>query len=628
MNYSVLYPHQQDPHDGSDVYAQPRPHVGSYEHFKADESFLRSSPTQQPRRSTSRPRPLPQQDGQSWGKPAVKKRIQPTHLLAAIASLISLALSIIAIENEDLSWFLGQDANQLIVIGFLLSIMNICLSMVLPMSLLLLEARFGQSKIQNYDGILRNQILGSRLSFQWRLLLSFIVALPIGLSILYKRFIGGQSAKLVTADMFGFNDSYYGMFAPPGVQHIGQQTGVSIFFNATLPFAVSIPLSSVPIGEEPSLPMEPQPFGYNILLLSDESAAVLDMPHNDYVSSIQSMLAPGELWNMTAPVLGTIAAFDHTKDENLKAWNKTFMDRCLASEEGKTTYSHQTLMNDWAIYLIDDEVNQTFQYIGVAPDFGINKPSPCSNFSHYAQLYSLTRQQCKGTWSISRGNIQLSGGSCNNSTPLSLNHQVIIAVNHLALPFWYMQSLMELLGPLATIANQSIWARPYYATVTSVMLWSRITALNGAAKDGKAGDEMTSVIFNDQKLTYEAVGLIYPVPNELIYYIRPTLLKSRFLYFILALQPILLLIALGFIFAFRSVPIGKGFGLIAILAGINHRTLSSLRGAAFSGELTEDLKLIARPLHDDSKARVEYSIVSNTENWSEMEKVMRGVTYH
>ncbi|KAI0192030.1 hypothetical protein EV127DRAFT_492162 [Xylaria flabelliformis] len=182
MDYSALYPHQEDPYAELDV--QPQPHVETDKHFEVDKLSLPSSPVQQSRRSlsdaydasypvsasrhlepsvplplrlsTSRSRLLPQQDRHSCGKPTVKKIIQPTHLLAAIVSLISLALSIIAVDNEALSWFLGQDTDQLIVVGFLLSIMNICLSTVVPMLFLLLEARFGQYKIQNYDSILRN----------------------------------------------------------------------------------------------------------------------------------------------------------------------------------------------------------------------------------------------------------------------------------------------------------------------------------------------------------------------------------------------------------------------------------------------------------------------------------------
>jgi hypothetical protein len=51
-----------------------------------------------------------------------------------------------------------------------------------------------------------------------------------------------------------------------------------------------------------------QPFGYNELLLSNENTTMLEIPHPDYSSSIQKLLADGESWNMTASVLATIAS--------------------------------------------------------------------------------------------------------------------------------------------------------------------------------------------------------------------------------------------------------------------------------------------------------------------------------
>jgi len=52
-----------------------------------------------------------------------------------------------------------------------------------------------------------------------------------------------------------------------------------------------------------------QPFGYNVLLLNNESTAMLDVPHPDYSSSIQNLLADGKSWNMTASVLATIVSY-------------------------------------------------------------------------------------------------------------------------------------------------------------------------------------------------------------------------------------------------------------------------------------------------------------------------------
>ena len=66
-------------------------------------------------------------------------------VLAVIISLACLALGCITISpNLGLAWHL-QYTGQIVVIGFLLGIMNICMQKTLPYGFLLLEARFGRS---------------------------------------------------------------------------------------------------------------------------------------------------------------------------------------------------------------------------------------------------------------------------------------------------------------------------------------------------------------------------------------------------------------------------------------------------------------------------------------------------
>ncbi len=126
-------------------------------------------------------------------KPSKKQRINTLEIVAAVLSLIYLILAVKSVASESVSWRLGQGNNQLIVVGFLLSIMNLCLASVATKVFLILEAWFGSSKLQNYDGILRYHILASKLSITWRFILVIMLAPPIGLSVSYKRFTGGES---------------------------------------------------------------------------------------------------------------------------------------------------------------------------------------------------------------------------------------------------------------------------------------------------------------------------------------------------------------------------------------------------------------------------------------------------
>lgn len=105
---------------------------------------------------------LQQQSPPPLGKPIRKKKIHIRDILITLLSLLYLVIAIVTVANESISWRLGVGTRQLIVLGFLLSIMNLCLGSLAPTTFLLLEAKFG-------DGILRNRPLSSRLSLTWRM---------------------------------------------------------------------------------------------------------------------------------------------------------------------------------------------------------------------------------------------------------------------------------------------------------------------------------------------------------------------------------------------------------------------------------------------------------------------------
>ncbi|KAF4918935.1 hypothetical protein CGCVW01_v008387 [Colletotrichum viniferum] len=190
--------------------------------------------------------------------------------------------------------------------------MNLCLASVTPTLFLLLEARVGNSTLQNYDAILRNKPLASKLSFAWRMVLVTMLALPVGLSVAYKTFTGGESSMKIHTTDYITNATYFGLFRPPAMS--SSMNGVSFFFNATASFRDATERAAN--GSEPPLPTTfPQAYGYNLLLLNKSSAASLDILHANYILAIQELLAPGESWNLTAPVLGTVATFNESATE-------------------------------------------------------------------------------------------------------------------------------------------------------------------------------------------------------------------------------------------------------------------------------------------------------------------------
>ncbi|MCJ1228292.1 hypothetical protein MMC12_004953 [Toensbergia leucococca] len=534
------------------------------------------------------------------GKPKAKKRVHGLNVLAAGISLICLVLAITAVASESLSWRLGLKNYQLIVVGFLLSIMNLSLGSVAPTLFLLLEARFGSSTLQNYDGIIRNQLTSSRLGLIWRLVLGLMLALPLGLSAAYKNFPGGESAIKVNATNSIGNASYYGMFAPPGLQSLGEQTGISLFFNATLPFVVA---SSSQTDSEPPLPVHAHAYGFNTLLLNNESAAMLDIPQPSYVSAVQSLLATGESWNVTATVFATVATFNHSMTSRPRAAKSYFDSFCESAEASSGAYTHASMMNDWAIELLDHASpgDQSLQYVGITPDPGIDYTPSCSAFYPYARPFDINRQLCKGTWTITRGGIQLNDGSCNG-TILPPEKEQVITNNTLFLGVWYMYSLVEFLGPFATTRNESRWMSSYMATGMAAMLWSRITVIDSVANLANSNSAQRFA-----GLTYEDAGLIYPV-NDTVVHTRPTLQKSGWLYCVFAIQPLMVVIILGLTWMFHSTPLDKDFGLISILSGVDRGSLDILAGAALSGELVRNVKLVIHPTQENQKGTIEYYV--------------------
>lgn len=531
------------------------------------------------------------------GKPRAKIRISKSDLSVAALSLACLAMAIIAVANEAVSWRLGVANNQLIVVGFLLSIMNLCLGSVTSTFFLLAEARFGFSILQNYDGILRNKPTAPKLGLPWRVILTLFIILPIAVSVAYKAFKEGQSSKSVKSVQYVSIPTYYGMVAAPGLMFTDQRpTGLPQFFNATQIFRT---LSSPANGSEPQLPGFPQSYGYNILLLNDSSTAVLDTLQPDFITAVQDVLAVGESWVVNAPVIGTVATSSTSKAVDPAGFDSAFQLACTSGGDANWTSGYMNIWGDnhasfWLLDEKDNRSDQSKQYLAFVPQYA--QFIDCSALLPHVQLYNVYRQQCQGTWSITRAGIELANGSCHGG-PLSVDKQQMIVENTLKLTEFYMPVLLDFLAPFSPFGsrNQSNWNGPYTATSVAAMVWSRVVALNTDyaplsaawgynASAAASGNWTTS---DGTPLTFEDITLLYPVSSsdETMFYLRPTLRKSPLFYFVLAVQPLLTVAILGFVFTMHSVPLDKGYGLVSILSGIYLHTLHILSGASLSGEL-------------------------------------------
>lgn len=83
----------------------------------------------------------------------------------------------------------------------------------------------------------------------------------------------------------------------------------------------------------------------------------------------------------------------------------------------------------------------------------------------------------------------------------------------------------------------------------------------------------------------------YPATNESILSIRTTLEANWLLYVLLCTQPFLTLVVFLIAILFYSTPITKGFGLLAIIAGVDMDSLDVVQGAALSGKCVKPVSM-------------------------------------
>lgn len=512
----------------------------------------------------------------SFGKPRRKKLVEIVDVLAVVAAVVCFSVSIITVSPTTSTPYRLGLKRQLQIIGLTLNGMNQCLKRIYPRLFLSLEARFGKSSLQNYDAILRSSILSSHTDYLWRAVLAALILMPTGLSVAYKEFIQGSSS-LKLHNTGGF----YGLTAPGQVASAGHPEGPSVMVNATLPFILdSTDTTPPPFGELPKA------YGFNMLLLSNTSAAFLDAPMPDYVSSIQSGLESGESQLVSAEVRATITTYNKSVErhrEDTDFWDYYLNDQSDSTGGLSNTdlYNHHGLR--FLINNFGDGVDASWCFLAVTPE-GTNNDENTAYFIAQSLMFNTRRDLCHGTWSVTNEYIQLVDGRCD-LPPLAYEDQYIITNNTLAFTNFYPALLTEYLGKFATTRNQSEWRVPVFTGVTAAMYWSRITTLNGYYVGVSK-----PIDYANKNPHYFTKTVYYHVMDEIVS-IKPTMNASWALYLILVSQPCLVVICfLAGLFFYRT-PIGRGFGIIAILAGVRHESLELLKGASLSGQVKKPVRL-------------------------------------
>lgn len=506
-------------------------------------------------------------DGNAIGRPCRRRKFEILDTVAVLSSIICLILGIMVILPAlTISWRMGFKA-QIITVGFLIGVMNICAERVVPACFLALEARYGKSRLQNYNAILAKKFLSPHIGVSWRVTMILFLALPLALSVGYKQFLGGTSTATLNPllGLYGVSFPTIGDWTPMNDPIYLQVSSNAAFYTASA--------NDTPILNGSS--HYPIAYGYNVLLLSEDSAALLDLPTNEYLKTIRSKFNNGETWQLSASVNAYVAARNNSAAEAARSDDAYWESALNSSSLGLVSY--------W----LSQDANT---YIGMLPIVGqpfcwmaVYRGGPTSDdmyskslddvnvyeFRKSAELFSLRRQRCQATWQISASGMRLTSGICDNRPQVDISQETVEGPNNGPFAVTAGPNLPHIFWPFVVQRANSPWLMPTYAVTTATSYWAR------------------GVYMIDEN---NIPGYNYTGIDEQILSTRQTLDAVPMLFLCLAIQPVLTVVAF-LIKSMLSLPLSGEFGMIAVLAGIKRSNLDILGGAGFSGQLKRPLRL-------------------------------------
>ena len=492
-------------------------------------------------------------------------------LVATAVVLLGFISASTAVLNRSTAVFLGQ-TNQLIIVGLVLSIMGYCTQRQIKRLSLYYEARAGKSTLQNFEAILCTDYFSQAASVQPRLVLLFLFALPLGLSVSYKKFIGGFTTIGVQS-----TDATFGPTAAPGYQLIGN--GLSLLVQVYLPFWI-----------KPSLG---RTYGFNLYIADNRTAAILDAPLPQDLLRLQASLNDHESMNVTAKVNATVTeSIDISPSERYDYHGYWYGKESVFNQSGLTPdeMTNETRQNIWA----GTDMNQvTLNYNYTEIFLSLWNDTQGQTFYSEAERFVSTRRTCVGVWNLTRSNVYLVDvTSLQPADEVDITQQRIIVngmnmIRSIFLQFlgeydWKTRERWDQPLPGTSDSGGPPQFYPVFNTrpaLVAAMLWARITSENGPERPRVSGYEL-------RYTSYSKDAGDIKIAKQIV-----TLQRSPWLIVVLAIHPLLTVLAVLAKATLYTTPIGNGFGIISLLAGITAEGHEVLRGAALSGKLSQKVRV-------------------------------------
>ena len=532
----------------------------------------------------------------AFGIPSHIRRVTSMDLVTTAVVLLGFIIASTAVLNRSTAVFLGE-TNQLILVGLVLSIMGYCTQRQMKRLSLYYEARAGKSTLQNFEAILCTDYFSQAASVQPRLVLLFLFALPLGLSVSYKKFIGGFTTIGALS-----TDATFGPTAAPGYQLIGN--GLSLLVQVYLPFWI-----------KPSLG---RTYGFNLYIADNRTAAILDAPLPKDLLRLQASLDGHESMTITAKVNATVTeSVDISPSERYDFDGYWHEKEVLFNQSGliPDDVTNETRQNIWAGTNMN-QVTLNYNYTDIF--LSLWNETQGQTFYSQAERFVSTRRTCVGVWNLTRSNVYLVDvTSLQPADEIDVTQQRIIVngmnmIRPIFLQFlgeydWKTRERWDQPLPGTSDLGGSPQFYPVFNTrpaLVAAMLWARITSENGPERPRVSGYELkyTSYVKDagDIKIAKKVV----------------TLQRSPWLILVLAIHPILTVLAVLAKATLYTTPISNGFGIISLLAGITAEGHEVLRGAALSGRLSQKVRVrfMTRKVEGLEYERLHLDLVSQTKS--------------
>ncbi|KAF7510061.1 hypothetical protein GJ744_007165 [Endocarpon pusillum] len=495
------------------------------------------------------------------GIPCRIQRFTWWDVTAVAGASIACILAVVAVLARATAMLLGQ-TYQLVVLGLMLSIMGLSTQRQIQKLILLYEVRFGASTLQNFDAIIRNDHFASVMSWQPRLILWFLLLLPLGLSVSYKTFSGGSTERIVRA-----SDTDFCATAAPGYQLIGN--GLSLLVTVYLPFWMKPALGRT--------------FGFNLYVADNTTAAILDAPCPTDLTQLQSSLQDDQSLIIVAKVNATVT--ESISPSSLERNDPAYWDSVQES------YNEGALHNEADVNGVNAGI-----WAGQAQGYNwtliyLSRWNVTQNqtFESQAERFVTTRRTCIGTWNITRTTASLINVANLQTRDEVEQNQSVIQKNQLSIGTMFFQFLLEFDWTSRKTWNQplpdSSILHPEFtpaintrSALVAAMLWARIVSHDGPERPVEESHRYS--------LTYRKKSSDITTIKQVT-----TLRRSPWLIMVLIIHPILTILAVLAKAMLYRTPISDGFGLISLLAAIGGNGVEMLRGASLSGESTKEIRV-------------------------------------